>query len=215
MEAKSMAWRLAFAACVLASGGSTMAKDSCGSGWNRWIVPESFAGCRFASACTHHDVCYGVCDPGGARENTDYCRLPESSPERVAAKKVCDDGFFTEIVSDNPGKRRCEILAALYRAAVVKYGRGPFNGLVASDRFYAIADASATPEEALKKYELLDRLATEHVIQPSGMRVQGDALLVPLQPGNERFGGAWQRGRMLVLPRGMSTQSLDSLEQRP
>ena len=40
------------------------APNGCGTGWNRYFVPDSIPlfQCQFKSCCDNHDVCYGKCE---------------------------------------------------------------------------------------------------------------------------------------------------------
>lgn len=216
MNARSIRGSLALVAIFSATCGNVAAKGHfCGSGWSRWVVPDSFAQCTFSEACRQHDACYGACDVGGSRAGSAYCALPEMSLERIEGKRACDNDFFDRIVADNDGRTLCAKLAAIYRFAVVKYGQGPFNGIMAADVVERIADASDTPEEAVKKFEVLDRLAAEGAIEPSKIRIKGDELSVPLRPGTALPTGEFQERGKLVLPKGISTESLESLRHDP
>ena len=213
MKTRSIAGFLALAMFFSASFGDVSAMEHfCGSGWSRWFVPDSFAQCTFSEACKHHDACYGACDVGGSRAGTAYCDLPEMSLERIEGKRVCDNDFFSQIVADNNGRTLCAKLAAIYRFAVVKYGQGPFNGIMAPDVVERIANASDTPEEAVKKFEVLDRLAAEGAIEPAKIRIKGDELSVPLRSGTALSASEFQKRGKLVLPKGIPTESLEALQ---
>lgn len=132
----------------------------CGSGWSKYVVPDKFLGCKFSIACKEHDECYGRCDKDGDLFGTDYCNLPESSPERTQSKRHCDAHIESKINEINNDNLKCQMFAALYRAMVSFAGQGPFNGNEASDLMVKLVDTSESEAEVVQKAFLIHNLST-------------------------------------------------------
>jgi hypothetical protein len=170
------------AALVLAAAGAQAQGNGCGTGWNRYLVPDEIKplGCSFRSACARHDDCYGrcaaqsgpakpaqceylACEPGGALHQQPVCDSVAYRRLRLAAhqrRTVCDAQFMVDLDSDNADKPKCLFWTALYPFAVRVLGGQAFLG----------ADASATlvSEPERRAYanavnELLDTWSDEQI----------------------------------------------------
>ena len=151
----------------------------CGSGATDSLVPEGMFGCTFTEACRAHDVCYGKCDPGGALHGSEYCGLGELSPQRIAARRSCDNRLREDIIRLNANRPLCRKMAGVYRGAVVLAGQGPFNGReVSLETLRRIVEHSPTPEHAEALYTTIVQLTQEG-------RMSADAI-------------TWDQGRMRI-----------------
>jgi hypothetical protein len=157
----------------------------CGSGFTEQFVPDRFIGCDFSEACKAHDICYGRCDKGGDRFGTAYCAQSEQSPERVAAKKTCDENFRQAIIKANPGKSRCEKFAGLYAGVVGVFGQGPFNGKVPPAALDKIVANSNTTGEIRVKTETLLRLERDKKIDLTKAELTGRDLVIRVRSETE------------------------------
>ena len=196
---------LGLAVCAVAAVAQPAGERKyCGSGWNRNLVPDNIAGCELAQACKAHDVCYGKCDPGGALEGSDYCKLPESSPERTLAKQKCDEALLADIKAANPNKPVCTRVGRVYAAAVRKLGQGPFNGRPMSNQaMFDLARTSGSDHEAADKAATLFDLAEQGKVDLSSATATKQALTVKkLDPLTSQPKGE------LVLKKGMSQSQL-------
>lgn len=155
-------WRPLFAIAAIAlssaSFGQTPAitplsdPNSCGSGWNTWLVPDSIPilNCQFKSSCDSHDLCYGKCEgrakdtsapecayvrcrKGGDLFRSEMCETDVLMMRSLVAAKVrrdkCDTSFYSVLRSSNQGKPVCEALAIVYRDAVKALGWDSFQGI--------------------------------------------------------------------------------------
>lgn len=105
--------------------------NGCGpGGWLGWFVPNSPLGCKFASACDAHDVCYSGCVAGcSAAAGTERC--DGDCRARIEAKNKCDTDFRDKMIEENPGSATCRKLAEKYYEAVSQCGCKFFNGYIA------------------------------------------------------------------------------------
>lgn len=197
---------------LFAASGQAAAQNYCGSGITEVFVPDKFVGCDFRQACKIHDACYGACDQDGEKYGTPYCALPESAPERVQGKKACDVAFGGNIILNNPESLLCRKISAVYQFAVQIAGQGPFNGMVAGNLMERVVMTSDTPQEAEAKFRAVYALTIQGVIRPARVRVENDALILPLRMGVDTPAEELTQGRKLVLPRGLSLERLESLE---
>lgn len=102
--------------------------NGCGTeGIQGILVPNStlFTNCSFLEACNKHDTCYGKCLEGGALFGKETCN---DSIAKEAGRNSCDTNFFNNIIEDNDERAVCKFYAKIYRFAVVKFGKGNFNG---------------------------------------------------------------------------------------
>lgn len=156
----------------------------CGSGPTDPMVPESVAGCEMTLACKAHDACYARCDPGGDMHGTVYCGLSEWSPQRRAAKKLCDDKLLIDAVEMNKGDAKCKYVGAIYRRAVILLGQGPFNGrVVKNSDLLQIIERSASPEQAADIWETLQIASQNGIIDPERIWFDQSGIHAPLRSG--------------------------------
>lgn len=102
--------------------------NGCGTeGIQGILVPDStlFTKCQFHNACNKHDLCYGKCLEGGSLFGKESCNDPIAKESR---RKACDTNFFNDIIEDNDDRSICKFYGKIYRLAVVKFGKGNFNG---------------------------------------------------------------------------------------
>lgn len=120
---------LSFSAGSYAEGNLPgQAKNGCGTeGIQGVLVPDStlFTKCQFHEACDTHDLCYGRCLKGGDLFGKELCNDPIAKESR---RSTCDTNFFNDIVEDNNERSICKFYGKIYRLAVVKFGKGNFNG---------------------------------------------------------------------------------------
>jgi hypothetical protein len=185
-------------------------KATCGSGMTEQIVPESFLGCDFSDACKKHDECYGICDVGGAQAGSDYCKLPELDPQRVASKTQCDLELRNTIISNNHGDGLCSKFALVYELAVKKFGQGPFNGKEMQDLIQKVVESSSSPEEAETKFTILYSLNEEKKINLKKMTLTDGTLIIPIKRGVNI--SEFQQGKKLVIPAGGVFEKLKEIK---
>lgn len=198
---------IAIAATAHAQTSSSAGTPSgyCGSGVTEKVVPDQVFDCDIAGACEMHDVCYGKCDPGGSKEGSDYCKQSEFSPERVAAKRACDRQFYQDITKANGNKWQCKAIAGIYTAAVAIAGQGPFNGKPMSPQAMRdLVETSATPEEAVIKFNALATEAKAGKLDLSQLKRQGNAIILPAVQA-----GANPGGMTLQLKQGASSADIE------
>lgn len=144
------------------------APNGCGTGWNRYFVPDSIPlfQCQFKSCCDNHDVCYGKCESsvagvceyrrcrnGGDLFGKDFCMTDERMLKlQVMAnvrRKQCDSSFYTDLRAANPGKMVCAAFAVVYREAVKEFGGDAFIG---AERFDGPPQSQADYEAAIREF---------------------------------------------------------------
>lgn len=122
--------------------------NGCGSGWNRYLVPDSIpiAQCDFRDSCDTHDVCYGRCEEttdgecqyrrcqeGGDLYKSPLCltdrTIFESTRKAMERRRSCDNDFYNNLRRANPGKAACEAFAIVYKVAVKNFGANAFAGM--------------------------------------------------------------------------------------
>ncbi|MBB5206860.1 hypothetical protein [Chiayiivirga flava] len=131
---------------------SEAVSNGCGTGWNRWLVPDSIpmVKCDFVAACHNHDVCYGKCEgrardpkapecayllckPGGAKEGSRECvssvAMTHSITDAEIRRNRCDVALGNEIIANNGNRRVCLTFANVYRNAVKRWGADAFQGI--------------------------------------------------------------------------------------
>ncbi|NCT84021.1 MAG: hypothetical protein GXC94_12795 [Comamonadaceae bacterium] len=143
-------------ALIVAPLAAAQETNGCGSGWNRYLVPDSLriVGCNFRPACDAHDICYGRCTvfkPGSSPPQCEYlrcesggdlagkpiCHSTSFRDNRLAAEErrvKCDAAFMVDIVRSNPGNARCELFSGLYPFAVRVLGAKNFMGMDGSEQ---------------------------------------------------------------------------------
>ena len=102
--------------------------NGCGTeGIQGVLVPDStlFTRCQFKSSCNKHDLCYGKCLKGGELFGKELCNDPIA---KEARRNACDANFFNDIIESNNDRSICKFYGKIYRLAVVKFGKGNFNG---------------------------------------------------------------------------------------
>jgi hypothetical protein len=181
-----------FAAGLLEPANPTEFQNGCGSGWNRYLVPDEIplVGCSLHNACNAHDVCYSKClalenqdNPlclyrkclGEGRDDA-ICGSPDyvNIQEKAVNRKIgCDDRFYNQIIEENDGKPLCSNFAGIYRFAVQYFGGGSFAGLGTSggltkqqqsENIQAIGDLLATwPDSRVRPYLAGIQSGTVHV----------------------------------------------------
>lgn len=139
------------ASWFIAATAAAQMTNGCGSGWNRYLVPDGLKiiGCNFKPACDAHDICYGRCTgfkPGEAPAQCEYLRclsggdlvgkpICDSVPfrdQQLAARERqvrCDANFMIDITQTNPGNARCDFFSGLYPFAVRVLGAKNFLGM--------------------------------------------------------------------------------------
>lgn len=132
----------------LAHGQSATRPNGCGSGWERFIVPDriKLIGCDFRASCDQHDLCYGACgtyESGKSPPQCEYLRCKEGGDlygkeecDSIKFRRLgitaeqrrvkCDADFMINIVANNPGNARCELFSAVYPFAVRVLGSKAF-----------------------------------------------------------------------------------------
>jgi hypothetical protein len=179
----------------------------CGSGFTESFIPEGILGCKFSLACKAHDTCYGVCDAGGSKFGTPYCLLSELSAERVRAKNLCDRRFFDDIDSQNNSKTLCRSIGAIYTAAVVLAGQGPFNGRpIPPNVLRNIALSSSSPSEAAAKTIELAKLGQTGIVDFSQVTLKDNFLQVPILDPD--FKSILEKNGSIIIPRGLNELQL-------
>lgn len=125
--------------------------NGCGTGWNRYLVPDriKILGCEFRAACDSHDICYGKCsnygkdssppqcqylrcEKGGDLWGTEVCDSVPFKKNRIAAdlrRAECDAKFMINISKLNPENRRCDIFSGFYPFVVRALGGNNFLGM--------------------------------------------------------------------------------------
>lgn len=179
-------------------------KTYCGSGLTTILVPDNALGCNFAEACKAHDKCYGKCDKNGELVGSEYCGKSEFSKERIASKQQCDNQLQADIKSINQGNPKCDILAGIYKTAVKILGQGPFNGKpMPPDMINNIVNSSKTPEEAGEKFETLNYLILDNVIDPTQVKFEDKQISVQTLPKSEFY-----KDKNIVIPNGENSKNL-------
>lgn len=131
---------------ALAQGES--APNGCGTGWNRYLVPNSIPilQCEFKEACNTHDTCYARCEksldgdceyrrcrPGGDLAGNAICWTDERylslANKARQRRNTCDANFHSDLLKLNAGRYVCHAFAVIYRDAVKIWGDGPFIGI--------------------------------------------------------------------------------------
>jgi hypothetical protein len=117
--------------------------NGCGSGWNRYLVPDSIpvVQCKFKDACNTHDICYSTCE-GRLDKECEYRRCRRGGPkcdtderylslavEAAQRRNKCDNNFYADIVKLNKDRLSCRAFAVIYRDAVKLWGDGNFIGI--------------------------------------------------------------------------------------
>lgn len=177
---------------VLASAENTLPgqeKNGCGTkGIQGILVPDStfFTKCQFHQACDTHDLCYGRCLEGGDLFGKEICGDPIAKESR---RNTCDTNFFNDIVEDNNERSICKFYGKVYRLAVVKLGKGNFNGKeleelalsafekgeVEAEKFYKnlsiVQEATFSPQ-VMK----LDKQSKELILQQKDIKLQLDQI---------------------------------------
>jgi hypothetical protein len=115
--------------------------NGCGPGsWRLKIVPNSFLGCEFKTACDNHDRCYGQCMACGPRHDDNVCR----PPGRPALREQCDNQLEVDIDRANGNNWFCNGFGWLFRQGCHHLGE-PYFGATNAARL-ALAQPS---EEAI------------------------------------------------------------------
>jgi hypothetical protein len=137
-----------FSVGLVAAASMSMAQtNSCGSGWNEYLVPDQIPvlRCDFGSSCAAHDTCYSKCltttdgdcayrrcQKGGDLHQSAKCEADEallkSWSKAQERKLTCDIDFYEAMRRANQGRWACEALAIVYRDAVKQWGEGFFGG---------------------------------------------------------------------------------------
>lgn len=126
--------------------------NGCGSGWSRWLVPNSLPllKCKFESSCNAHDICYGQCEgrqddpkhpecaylackPGGALYGSSKCEtdidMVDNLANAASRRKRCDVTLADNIRKANTDRPVCQAFAKVYKLAVQRFGWDPFIGI--------------------------------------------------------------------------------------
>lgn len=164
-------------------------RNGCGTkGIQGILVPDStlFSKCYFHEACDTHDLCYGRCLKGGDLFGKELCNDPIAKESR---RNTCDTNFFNDIVEDNNGRSICKFYGKIYRFAVVRFGKGNFNGKeledmalsafekgeVEAEEFYInlsiVQEATFSPQ-IIK----LDQQSKELILQQKDIEIQLDQI---------------------------------------
>lgn len=186
-------------------------KGFCGSGATDPLVPEDMFGCTFTDACRAHDVCYGKCDPGGVLHGSEYCGLGELSPQRIAARRACDNRLRDDIVAANGNRMACRKMAGIYRVAVIGFGQGPFNGReVSPETLRQIVEHSPTPEHAEALYATILKLTQEGLMSPDTITVDRGRMRIDVigTPPESRY----LHDGAIVIPKRFKISELEKLQ---
>lgn len=141
--------------------------NGCGtSGWGAVVPDQSFiTGCRFKDACDRHDVCYGRCLPGGTLFGQSTCT---DEKERIERRTGCDSALYSDIASLNDDRAICGAYGALYRWAVIRFGKNAFHGASSARQqidklndFQAFVDSNPTVFTAEQLNAAFDLLAAQ------------------------------------------------------
>lgn len=141
--------------------------NGCGtSGWGSVVPDQSLiTGCRFKEACDQHDICYGRCLPGGTLFGQNTCSDQKAKIER---RTGCDSALYVDIASLNDDRAMCRAYGALYRWAVIRFGKDAFHGASSAiqqidklNDFQAYVDSNPNAFNAEELKAAFDLLSTE------------------------------------------------------
>lgn len=108
----------------------TCESNGCGTGWSRWLVPDSPFGISFRQACDAHDVCYAGCPVTGEKQGLYSCAT--DATVNLTTRACCDDTFLLDLVnscrSQADSSKLCRVGSALYFLAVDAFGSSAFTG---------------------------------------------------------------------------------------
>jgi hypothetical protein len=183
-----------FALMLLIGFAGAQTTNGCGTGWNRYLVPDSLplGVCEFKAACDTHDRCYAkclqadgvtpsnephckylACQPGGAlAADRATCEKPEyidSLRDARARRKSCDLSFYDYLRALNNDRWLCRAFASLYRKAVEQFGEGAFAGVA------PLGDRLVSPGNETAIREFLEK-ASEEQLRALVERVQRNEL---------------------------------------
>lgn len=139
---------LAFASIAVAQEHDKTGPNGCGTGWNRYLVPNSIPllRCKFEEACNAHDTCYAKCEgrldneceyrrcrKGGDLHGKIVCetdeRLISLGVNAYQRRKTCDKNLYSNIKTLNSDRMSCRAFAVIYRDAVKLFGDSAFIGI--------------------------------------------------------------------------------------